>query len=74
MRPNTNSWGSECPTGAAPLGSRVPVFGGCSIRIAQTVEHQTCNLTVAGSTPAANPGYGLGMTASTFHPVTHTAN
>jgi hypothetical protein len=56
MQPNTNIWGSQSLTGAASLRYRMPVFGGCSNRIAQSAEHQIGNLRVAGSTPATTNG------------------
>ena len=62
MQPNTKLWGSKSLTGAASMRYRMPVFGGCSARIAQSAEHQTRNLRVAGSTPAAN--HGLGQTTN----------
>jgi hypothetical protein len=55
MQPNTKLWGSQSLTGAASLRYRMPVFGSGSNRIAQWIEHQTHNLTVAGSTPATRP-------------------
>ena len=61
MKPNTKLWGSQSLTGAASLRYRMPVFGGYSNRIAQSAEHQTRNLKVAGSTPATTAN-GLGMT------------
>ncbi len=59
MQPNTKLWGSQSLTGAASLRYRMPVFGGCSNRIAQRVEHQTENLRVADSNSATNHGLGL---------------
>ena len=70
MRPDTKLWGSQSLTGAAPLGYRMPVPGGCSFRIAQLAEHQADNLTVAGSNPAANQR-SLVKTCPT---TTHSAN
>jgi hypothetical protein len=52
MQPNTKLWGSQSLTGAVSLRHRMPVFGGYSKRIAQWIEHQIGNLTVAGSNPA----------------------
>jgi hypothetical protein len=63
MHPNTKLWGSQNLTGAASLRYRMPVCGGCSKRIAQSVEHQTRNLRVAGSIPATSTN-GLGTTAN----------
>ena len=58
MLPDTKLWGSTRLTGADSLRYRMPVFGSGSNRIAQWVEHQTLNLTVAGSNPATSQPSG----------------
>ena len=71
MRPDIKLWGSQSLTGAASLGYRMPVSGGCSIRIAQLEEHQADTLTVAGSNPVTSH-WSLVKTAN---PTTkHSAN